>query len=317
MLRGHKDNSLIINDYILKLLRKGGLHCKIGTLDVNGITHLKSFRPIVPLKTNNKETIGEKIINYIYDGKPKHHQINRLQQTIESRTKRKTMKLPYGDMLPDIMDPKKFNLYHSRDEGEFPNNLKKPYFLYNWFSSYPFFDDSYSVLYQYEIISPINEMLVITKNHYDDVNIFKIFGSVIKKILALVNINIDYDKKKLFSDYAVAAFIVQIMKLNGLLIHDTFVILSKYAVDNFLKYTKIHKQINKVGKNKKETLPEGDNVYGIDTLDKGYAPIGFYSNELAEKIRNAILKKALEKRGGRKTKRKTKRKIKTKKIKKI
>jgi hypothetical protein len=305
MASNHKDNSRIIVDYILSLLRKEGIHCTIGTLYTNGETQLKSLRPIITLKTNKTQTIREKIVDMMYDGNPKHNQPIRLEQTREMRKKRKVFEPPYGEILEDVSNSKKFHLYHARgSEGEFPNNYKKPYFLYNWFSSYPFFDDAYGVLYQYELTKPISEMLVITKNHADDVNILNKFGVVIKKLLALADIDIEHNETKLFSDYAVAAFIVQIMKLNGLMIHDTFVILSKYSVDNFLEFTKMHKQTSKVGKNKSASVPEGENVYGVEPSDKEQAPIGFYTDDMIVKIRNAILKNTMKKKGGRKTKRK-------------
>ena len=305
MTTNHKDNSRIIVDYILNLLKKEGVYCRLGTLYPNGQTQLRSLRPTIPLMTKQKPTWSETITDMMYDGNPKHEQPIRLNQTMETRTKRNVTELPYGDMLEDVSNPKKFHLYHARgSEGEFPNNYKKPYFLYNWFSSYPFFDDTYGALYQYELTKPISEMLVVTRNHSNDVDILNKFGVVIKKLLALANIDIVNDKPSMFSDYAVAAFIVQIMKLNGLMIHDTFVILSKYSVDNFLKFTKMHTQTNKVGKNKSASVPEGENVYGVEPSDNEQGPIGFYTDDMIVKIRKAILNNTLKKKGGRKTKRK-------------
>merc|ERR1712079_131453 len=103
----------------------------------------------------------ETINNYMFDGTPNNKQPKRLKMTLDMAQESNQHSQPYGEILPDIENPTNFYLYHARDRGEglFPNNSTKPNFLYNWFSSYPFFDYSYDALYQYRLNSPITELL--------------------------------------------------------------------------------------------------------------------------------------------------------------
>lgn len=297
----HFDNSMVIVNYVLNLLKKQGIGCSIGTLYPDGYTRLENTRPAIPLVSNKRRTIAERINNLMFDGSPNNKQPRRLKMTIDMAEESNQNSQPYGEILPDIENPKNFYLYHARGTGEglFPNNSTKPNFLYNWFSSYPFFDYHYDALYQYRLNSPITELLVITKNQSDLSQIFNKFGIVIKQLLSLVNIEIN-DNESLFSDYAIAAFVIQVLNLNGMIMKDTFVILSKDTVDNNLNFTKLDKKTDDIGKVKDYNIAEGPN------LIESEAPT-YYSPQLIEQIRYEIIKKALQNKGGKKRK-KTKRK---------
>ena len=306
----HFDNSMVIVNYVLNLLKKQGIGCSIGTLYPNGYTRLENTRPAIPLVSNKRRTIAERINNFMFDGSPNNNQPKRLKMTIDMAQESNQNSQPYGEILPDIENPNNFYLYHARDTGEglFPNNSTKPNFLYNWFSSYPFFDYSYDALYQYRLNSPITELLVITKNQSDLPQIFNKFGIVIKQLLSLVNIQIN-ENESIFSDYAIAAFVIQVLNLNGMIMKDTFVILSKDTVDNNLNFTKLDKKTDDIGKVKDYNIAEGPN------LIESEAPT-YYSTELVDQIRHEIIKKALENKGGKKRKNniKTKRKKYSKKL---
>ena len=306
----HFDNSMVIVNYVLNLLKKQGIGCSIGTLYPDGYTRLENTRPAIPLVSNKRRTMAERINNFMFDGSPNNYQPKRLKMTIDMAEESNQNSQPYGEILPDIENPNNFFLYHARDTGEglFPNNSTKPNFLYNWFSSYPFFDYHYDALYQYRLNSPITELLVITKNQADLPQIFNKFGVVIKQLLSLVNIQIN-ENESIFSDYAIAAFVIQILNLNGMIMKDTFVILSKDTVDNNLNFTKLDKKTDDIGKVKDYNIAEGPN------LIESEAPT-YYSSELIDQIRNEIIKKALENKGGKKRKnnKKTKRKKYTNKL---
>ena len=241
----HFDNSMVIVNYVLNLLKKQGIGCSIGTLYPDGYTRLENTRPAIPLVSNKRRTMAERINNFMFDGRPNNYQPKRLKMTIDMAEESNQNSQPYGEILPDIENPNNFFLYHARDTGEglFPNNSTKPNFLYNWFSSYPFFDYHYDALYQYRLNSPITELLVITKNQADLPQIFNKFGIVIKQLLSLVNIQIN-ENESIFSDYAIAAFVIQILNLNGMIMKDTFVILSKDTVDN--NDSNLYKQVNQL-----------------------------------------------------------------------
>jgi len=306
----HFDNSMVIVNYVLNLLKKQGIGCSIGTLYPDGYTRLENTRPAIPLVSNKRRTMAERINNFMFDGRPNNYQPKRLKMTIDMAEESNQNSQPYGEILPDIENPNNFFLYHARDTGEglFPNNSTKPNFLYNWFSSYPFFDYHYDALYQYRLNSPITELLVITKNQADLPQIFNKFGIVIKQLLSLVNIQIN-ENESIFSDYAIAAFVIQILNLNGMIMKDTFVILSKDTVDNNLNFTKLDKKTDDIGKVKDYNIAEGPN------LIESEAPT-YYSPELIDQIRHEIIKKALENKGGKKRKnnKKTKRKKYTNKL---
>jgi len=300
----HSDNPMVILNYVLNLLKKQGIGCSIGSLYPDGYTRIENTRPIIPLISNKGKPVLERINNYMFDGSPNNNQPRRLKMTIDMAEESNQINQPYGEIFQDIKSPNRFYLYHARDTGEglFPNNLTKPNFLYNWFSSYPFFDYHYDALYQYELNSPITDLLVITKNQSELAQIFNKFGIVIKQLLSLVNIEIN-DNESLFSDYAIAAFVIQILNLNGLIIKDTFIILSKNIVDNNLNFTKLDKKTDNTGNVKAYNIAEGPN------LIESEAPT-YYSPQLIEQIRHEIIKKALQNKGGkkRKKKKKTKRK---------
>jgi hypothetical protein len=306
----HLDNSMVIVNYVLNLLKKQGIGCSIGTLYPDGYTRLENTRPAIPLVSNKRRTIAERINNFMFDGSPNNKQPKRLKMTIDMAQESNQNSQPYGEILPDIENPNNFYLYHARDTGDglFPNNSTKPNFLYNWFSSYPFFDYHYDALYQYRLNSPITELLVITKNQSDLPQIFNKFGIVIKQLLTLVNIQIN-ENESIFSDYAIAAFVIQVLNLNGMIMKDTFVILSKDTVDNNLNFTKLDKKTDDIGKVKDYNIAEGPN------LIESEAPT-YYSPELIDQIRHEIIKKALENKGGKKRKnnKKTKRKKYTNKL---
>ena len=305
--------SMVVNaivNYVLNLLKKQGIGCSIGTLYPDGYTRLENTRPAIPLVSNKRRTIAERINNFMFDGSPNNKQPKRLKMTIDMAQESNQNSQPYGEILPDIENPNNFYLYHARDTGDglFPNNSTKPNFLYNWFSSYPFFDYHYDALYQYRLNSPITELLVITKNQSDLPQIFNKFGIVIKQLLTLVNIQIN-ENESIFSDYAIAAFVIQVLNLNGMIMKDTFVILSKDTVDNNLNFTKLDKKTDDIGKVKDYNIAEGPN------LIESEAPT-YYSPELIDQIRHEIIKKALENKGGKKRKnnKKTKRKKYTNKL---
>ena len=77
----------------------------------------------------------------MFDGSPNNKQPKRLKMTIDMAQESNQNSQPYGEILPDIENPLIFIYIMRGIQGKgYFNNSTKPNFLYNWFSSYPFFD---------------------------------------------------------------------------------------------------------------------------------------------------------------------------------
>jgi hypothetical protein len=122
--------------------------------------------------------------------------------------------------LPLLYIPKGTILFHVRDSF-FPNKTTHPGYLYNWFSSTPFWgggDFKNYVIYKYEVNNDITNLLFWTDKDIidNDINFFrklKIKKETTAELYKRLYPDIKIDES---NDYALAAFAIQILNLNGL-----------------------------------------------------------------------------------------------------
>jgi len=270
------DNNAIIIEHFQRLLRNEGVNTVIGSLSSKGI-YLGGMRPMIPYLDSRPPNFRVSVKNMLL---PERKTSNK--RKLEMADDIYPNKTPWGKFDKDVRRPQELFLYHTRDTL-FPKGQNKPSFDYNWYSSIPYFFPS-PVTYQYKIIGEIDELLIITEG--GGAGAWNAFGRVIKKLNKLTQEGKDIQLPKLFSDYAIAAFITQVLQLRGLVDGTHFVILSR-DTNRFLS----EPEINQVGdvEHGDESGPVaiGDNVFGIENEQQ-------YSEEQRKAIRTAILNDALK-----------------------
>ena len=308
------DNSAVIHQYVIQLLAKHGIQAAIGSISKDGIK-LGSSRPMIPfapaeeqqdsaslrLKTLNFFNMGSRTLTYPDNTRKLTTYKNDYQFT---SPKEFQDGIPlFGKFHDEVYKkhPKPIVLYHSR-EKKFPSGKVKPYFHYNWYSNIPYWP-TYGALYQYQIKEPIEEVLVIVNVPRADDNpespqLFNAFGEIITELNNLLPQGKRRELEEArspahggnFSDYAIAAFLMQVLQLNGFVHTINFVVLSKDAGDRYLECKD------------SDCVDERDGVeeeeeYGADQLSQLAMGAGgsnqLYTEELAQELRDAILKKAI------------------------
>ena len=340
------DNYAVIHQYVIQLLAQRGVHAAIGSISKDGIK-LGSSRPMIPFapaKERGSASFRLKTLNFFNMGsRTLTYPNNTHRLTTYKKDYPYTAPTEFGNGIPlfgkfhdevymtkEKRSQSEVVLYHSR-EKKFPSGKVKPYFHYNWYSNVPYWP-TYGALYQYQIKEPIEEVLVIVNVPRADDNpespqLFNAFGEIITE---LNNLLPQGKRKELeearspahggnFSDYAIAAFLIQVLQLNGFVHTINFVVLSKAAGDRYLDCSGDCVDLR--------YDVEEEEEYGADQLSELARGAGgsnqLYTPKLAQELRDAILKKAipttivnrlLMSRGGkgRKTKVKKNRRRKTK-----